>query len=138
MEWKIRLRKLLGKKRHTAHVVLVDQDRFLLVQEAVGGIRELWGLPGGGVKRNETAEEAAIREVKEETGLDVELLKELAVMEDKRRGNVRHIFLGKVTGGKLRIDRAEHMDARWMTIGDVKSIKNKLRGDWVIEAVSLT
>ena len=138
MEWKMHLRKLLGKKRHTAHVVLVRQDKFLLVQESVGGIRGLWSLPGGGIKRNETAEMTAIREAKEETGLSIELLKELAVIEDKKRANVRHVFLGEIKGGELKIDKTEHMDARWMTIDDIKSIKNKLRGDWVIEAVSLT
>ena len=115
---------------------LITKGKTLLLSERMDG--KGWNLPGGRVEEGETDQVALVREVKEETGLDVELLKELAVMEDKRRGNVRHIFLGKVTGGKLRIDRAEHMDARWMTIGDVKSIKNKLRGDWVIEAVSLT
>ncbi|MDZ4231375.1 MAG: NUDIX hydrolase [Patescibacteria group bacterium] len=137
MEWKMHLRKLLGKKRHTAHVVLVRQDKFLLVQEFVGGIRGLWGLPGGGIKRNETAEMTAIREVKEETGFNIELLKELTVIEDKKRANVRHVFLGEIKGGKLKIDKTEHMDARWMTINEAKNPNVKLRGDWVIEALTL-
>ena len=131
------LRKLLGKKRHTAHVVLVRQDKFLLVQEFVGGIRGLWGLPGGGIKRNEAAEMAAIREVKEETGFNIELLKELAVIEDKKRANVRHVFLGEIKGGELKIDKTEHMDARWMTINEAKNPDVKLRGDWVIKALTL-
>ena len=131
------LRKLLGKKRHTAHVVLVRQDKFLLVQEFVGGIRGLWGLPGGGIKRNEAAEMAAIREVKEETGFNIELLKELAVIEDKKRANVRHVFLGEIIGGELKIDKTEHMDARWMTINETKNPNVKLRGDWVIKALTL-
>ncbi|MCR4261270.1 MAG: NUDIX hydrolase [Candidatus Colwellbacteria bacterium] len=137
MEWKMHLRKLLGKKRHTAHVVLVRQGKLLLVQEAVGGIRGLWGLPGGGIKRKETAEKAVIREAKEEVGFDIELLKELAVIEDKRRANVRHVFLGQIKGGELKIDKAEHMDARWMSIAEIKSLGSKLRGNWVIEALDL-
>src|SRR3989344_9191896 len=137
MEWEMHLRKLLGEKRHTAHVVLVRQDKFLLVQEFVGGIRELWGLPGGGIKRNEAAEMAAIREVKEETGFNIELLKELAVIEDKKRANVRHVFLGEIKGGELKIDKTENTDARWMTINETKNPNVKLRGDWVIKALTL-
>lgn len=137
MEWKIYIRKLLGRKRHTAHVVLVRQSKFLLVQEAVGGIRGLWGLPGGGVKRNETAEMAAVREAKEEAGFDIKLLKELVAIEDKKRGNVRHVFLGEIKGGELKVDKTEHMDARWMTMNEVKSLSGKLRGDWVIESLIL-
>lgn len=135
IEWKLILCKLVGRTRHTAHVVLEKDGKFLLVQEAVPGIRKLWGLPGGGINKGETPEQAAERETEEETGYDVELIKKLGEIKDKKRGNVRHIFLGEIKSGELRINKLEHMDAGWRGRDDIERLK--LRGDWVTEALDL-
>lgn len=111
IEWKLAFAKLVGRVRHTAHVILEKDDKYLLVQEAVPGIRGLWGWPGGGVKRGESPEQAAEREAEEETGFDVELVRSLGEIHDEKRGSVRHIFWGKIKNGELRINEFEHMDA---------------------------
>lgn len=55
--------------RHAARVVLLDEaDRVLLVRFEYGG-RAWWGTPGGGLEPGEAHEEAARRELQEETGL---------------------------------------------------------------------
>ena len=55
--------------RHAARVVLLDENgRVLLARFEYGG-RAWWVAPGGGLEREETHEEAARREVREETGL---------------------------------------------------------------------
>ena len=68
--------------RHSSRVIVVDEnERVLLFRadvnftfEGSSGQRSLWFAPGGGVEGNETPEEAAHRELWEETGLrDVEL-----------------------------------------------------------------
>jgi 8-oxo-dGTP pyrophosphatase MutT (NUDIX family) len=60
---------------HAAGVVILDSDkRILLVKELEGKKKGLWHIPSGTVEPNETIEAAAIREAKEESGLDVTLL----------------------------------------------------------------
>lgn len=55
-------------------LLLIAKDRkFLLLRrsESEHNYSGMWGLPGGGVEENETPTDAVIREVKEETGLDI-------------------------------------------------------------------
>lgn len=49
-----------------------------------------WALPGGFVETGETVEEAALREAKEETGLDLELIRQFHVYSDPKRDTRGH------------------------------------------------
>lgn len=59
----------------TAAVLFNDKDEILLVRRSVEPKRGHWCLPGGYVELFETPEQACLREVKEETGLDTEILR---------------------------------------------------------------
>lgn len=66
--------------RVAAYALIVDQDRILLSWwNGEGHSEPAWSLPGGGVDLPETVGEGTVREVREETGFDVELTGLLAI-----------------------------------------------------------
>ncbi len=84
-------------------VVIPDgEGRVLLIQRANDPYEGSWALPGGFVDVGETVENAAVREAKEETGLDVELLRLVGVYSDSERDprghNVSVAFLARAEG----------------------------------------
>jgi len=132
---KILLRHIVGAVRRSAYVLIKDGDRFLLVQESKGLIRGLWGLPGGGIKRKEEPEKSAEREAEEEIGYNIKITGKLNELRDKENKSIRHIFIGEIVGGELKIRKSEIKDAKWFTLEEIGNMKGKLRGEWVFEAV---
>lgn len=69
------LARLRGQKVPGVRVVILSGDRAVLVRHWYAPF--VWTLPGGGICENETPEAAAIREVREETGLIIDSLLKL-------------------------------------------------------------
>jgi ADP-ribose pyrophosphatase YjhB (NUDIX family) len=103
-------------------VLLLDGERFLLCrrhpQSYLGGGK--WCLPGGHIEWNESFLEAAVRETKEETGLDVELESLLSVTSNFHTPDLHSIAVvlkARPRGGELATDE-EIDDLRWYTKGE--------------------
>jgi 8-oxo-dGTP pyrophosphatase MutT (NUDIX family) len=68
--------------------VVIRDNKILLIHRFKNG-SEYWVLPGGGVESEETVEEGLVREVKEETGLD---LQKYELLGENEFGDIHHIF----------------------------------------------
>ena len=101
--------------------VVVDADKVLIVKRAHEPRKGEWSLPGGTVELGETLVEAVRRELKEETGLDVEVGEVVEVFDRVHRldGRIQYHFvivdyLCRPIGGTLAAaDDAE--DVAWVT-----------------------
>lgn len=71
--------------------IVMDKDKILLVRRGNAPSKGLWGLPGGAVEVGETLIQAAIREVEEETGVKVEVLKYLKALDSINRDEAGRI-----------------------------------------------
>lgn len=85
-------------------VVIPSEDGVVLIRRGSEPYEGMWALPGGFVEVGETVENAAVREAKEETNLDVELERLVGVYSepgrDPRGHNVSVTFLAHATGGE--------------------------------------
>ena len=84
--------------------ILIENGKILLVKQKVNDKRS-WSLPGGKLERGETLEQGIIREMKEETGLDVEISKLLYICDVSATDNtLLHItFLLNRKNGELSL-----------------------------------
>ncbi|RBP87819.1 ADP-ribose pyrophosphatase YjhB (NUDIX family) [Cytobacillus firmus] len=80
-----------------ATIVLNEQKEILLIK----GPRRGWEMPGGQVEEGESLKDAAIRETKEETGIDIEVLKFCGVYQNVSDSICNTLLLGKPIGGEL-------------------------------------
>ena len=99
---------------------------------------EKWNFPAGHLDFNESLEQGAIREIKEETGCDVELngVCYIAnrILEDDLF--VIIVFNAKLIKENIEYDKEEILDVKWIDYDEIMNkMDNKLRGIYVKKAV---
>jgi ADP-ribose pyrophosphatase YjhB (NUDIX family) len=117
--------------------VIEKGGKILLVQEGPEHpnalARGLWNIPAGKVEEKTLILENAVKEVKEETGYDVELDDVIGIYEKIHSTGGNHVirisFRAHITGGELKFDGKEIGDARWFTPDEIFALPHeKLRG----------
>ena len=122
--------------RIVSGIILRKDNKILLVKEVLEDKKEHWIFPGGGVDFGESVENAALREVKEEIGIDVEIKDFLGFKEIIRPQFDYHsiifFFIAEPLNDEFsRIGNV--LDAKYFTINEAKSLNLVDSARWAIE-----
>ena len=85
-----------------------------------------WVFPKGTPDRGETIEETALREVREESGLDVEIIRPIGTIDywfavpGERVHKIVHFFLMRPSGGDVSLHDHEYDEVRWVSAADAR------------------
>lgn len=104
-------------KLAVATLVLNDNDEVLLIKHPRRG----WEFPGGFVDLAESIKTAAVREVKEESGIDIELTEFYGIDQIVASSTCVFLFKGRVLGGTMKISN-ESEDACFVSLLKAKSL----------------
>jgi 8-oxo-dGTP diphosphatase len=97
-------------------VIVEHEGKILVVKQWIGDGR--WQLPGGGMHKGELVRPAALRELREETGLELHENQLIPVGEAVHRSRgftfKMYVFRARWPGGELRLQRHEIAEAVWL------------------------
>ena len=98
----------------SAGCIIIENEKILLVKQTSGN----WGFPKGHLEKGESETEAAIRETKEETNLDVTILdenKRYSIEYDTNKGTHKEAvyFLAKKTSNNITRQESEITEIKW-------------------------
>lgn len=109
--------------------VILQDGKIILVKRRAEPGKGRWSIPGGSVHLGEKVRDATMREAKEESGLDIEIVDDQpldvfdSIITDERDRTKYHFalleFLAKPKGGNLKAAE-DAADARWVALDDVK------------------
>jgi len=142
--------KKIRKEHSSGGAVLVVRDGAVHVAMIATRGRTRWGLPKGALSGNETSEQAALREVQEETGIDGAVIKPLETIEYFFRARDTLIqksvdfYLMRYLGGTLTPQLSEVDDVEWVPLTEAitrasfdseKRLLRRAQSEW--ESLSL-
>ena len=100
-----------------AGLVINRKGEWLVVKKAYSGLKGRWSLPAGFVDAGETVDQAVIREVKEETGIDCEIEGLIGFRTGVIRGEISDnmaIFLAHPRHEQITVARNELLEVAWL------------------------
>ncbi|MBN1169771.1 NUDIX hydrolase [Candidatus Micrarchaeota archaeon] len=119
-----------------SYMVVFNRGRVLLLKRG-----DFWEFPGGGVEWGEDPLKAAIRETKEETGLDTYNVKYVTVTSAtyEKDGNQKHsvyiVYKGETDSETVNLS-GEHREYRWLNMLEAKYLKFGLNAEGILDCIS--
>ena len=120
------------RTRIAAYGIIIQDDNILLcrLSDQIPTLQGQWTLPGGGLEFGEHPEEAMVREVQEETGLDVHPVNVLGIHTLRRENpdelfhSIRIVYQTELLGGKLRFEPEGTTDmCQWHPLSEVDKLE---------------
>ena len=114
--------------RTTTAIIPFPPDKILLIKRRTVPFRDYWALPGGRMDPGETVEQTILREVKEETGLDVAVVTKIGEYHEQGvQDGVEYdyypaCFLVKVVGGEIRKQESEIEEIKLFSLNAVPEV----------------
>jgi 8-oxo-dGTP diphosphatase len=114
--------------RTSTAIIPFPPDKILLVKRRTVPFRDYWALPGGRVDPGETVEQTIVREVKEETGLDVTIVskigdyREQGVQDGVEYDYYPACFLVKTVGGEIKKQESEIEEIKLFSLSDTPKV----------------
>lgn len=110
---------------------IISNNKILLIKRVKDGFEGCWSLPGGKVKMDEHVSDAAIREVREETGLETEFIGHLGyVSEHQKDGDsVKHVILHVCELRPVTLELTTDMkdgQLQWFDLDSIMVVKDDL------------
>jgi mutator protein MutT len=104
--------------------VIVDEDKIFFTKRHDPGspYDNKWEIPGGKIDHGEQPLEAVVREIKEETGYDIEVLRLLPIETAMHASDLQVImvpYLCKIIGGEFAAQDGETLDGKFMSIKEM-------------------
>jgi len=109
-------------------VVIVNENNEILLQKRSDN--QMWGLPGGLIELDDTIGQCAIREVKEETNLDIEIVRFIGVFnnpfmrwrEKDYARIISYAFVGRVIGSSMKVNDHESLALKYFSYEELPII----------------
>ena len=123
-----------------ASALIEKDDKFLLVKEILEDGKEYWIVPGGKVEFGETLADAVKREIKEETNLDIEVLKFLDFEESIHVNHNYHtiifFFLAKPLNKEFILDK-KVLEAKFFSPNEIRKLNLVESASWILKKIQL-
>lgn len=103
-------------------VILKNEENKILMVKQHHEDKDIWMVPGGGIEEGENSIEAAVREAKEETGLDIEVTGVAWHIEEvspERGQRFVNYMVGKIVGGSLQLGSDPEFDANHQVLREI-------------------
>ena len=102
----------------SAIILSEDRTKVLLTKRVYPPYPDFWEIPGGHKDDNETSEECAVREMREETGLVVRVVKYIDKIVQKEKNHITNVYLCRLKTNRIELG-TEVSDIKFFDLSDL-------------------